>query len=156
MPTLWALLLPSGCRFTCTTLCPQAVAVVLVGVVSATPTTDQLGTAPRSVLSGSATPAFAPARHLRYPLFSAQAEEVASSSQGQLNPDVWATKPAWCQPWTIVGTGTAITAAPWLLTHSPWWTFVVAIPILAWWYLFLLVMPMQYRSYAEEVNKTSQ
>ena len=55
-----------------------------------------------------------------------------------------------------MGTGTSIIAAPWLVMHSIWLTAVVALPILAWWYLFLLVMPMQYREYAEEVNSGSQ
>ena len=31
---------------------------------------------------------------------------------GDGEPDMWKTKPPWCQPWTILLTGTVITSAP--------------------------------------------
>merc|ERR1711963_74307 len=59
-------------------------------------------------------------------------------------PDVWKTKPAWCQPWTIVTTGLAIVSSSFLVFHSCVFTGVVAVPIAAWWYIFLAVYPTQY------------
>ena len=70
-----------------------------------------------------------------------------------LDLDVWATKPAWCQPWSIVGTGAAIVGGVWAVSgHSAGWTAAAAVPIAAWWYLFLGLMPAGYREYAAEMN----
>jgi membrane protein YdbS with pleckstrin-like domain len=75
----------------------------------------------------------------------------------QLDPDVWATKPAWCQPVTILATGGALVGGVWALSSgSPWWTGAAAVPIVAWWFLFLAIMPAQYREYAESVNAELQ
>merc|ERR1711963_154877 len=53
-------------------------------------------------------------------------------------------QPAWCQPWTIVTTGLAIVSSSFLVFHSCVFTGVVAVPIAAWWYIFLAVYPTQY------------
>jgi hypothetical protein len=69
--------------------------------------------------------------------------------------DVWATKPPWCQPWTIVATGACVVAAPTQVIHWPWWTSaLVSVPIGAWWFLFLGVMPRQFSDYVRDVRAT--
>ena len=62
-------------------------------------------------------------------------------------PDMWKSKPVWCQPWTILLTGSAVVYAPTLVFHAKWASALVAVPIVAWWYLFLLVVPKQYADY---------
>lgn len=74
------------------------------------------------------------------------------SPEEVLSTDVWASKPAWCQPWTILATGSAVIGSAWSVSHSPVWTTVLALPVIAWWGLFLGVMPGQYREYAEQNN----
>ena len=67
------------------------------------------------------------------------------------NPDFWAYKPVWCQPWSILLSGTAfIAGARWISGGSDIATGVAAIPILAWWYLFLVLVPADFRKYAED------
>ncbi|OUS45182.1 casein kinase [Ostreococcus tauri] len=61
----------------------------------------------------------------------------------------WDAKPAWCQPWTIVSTGTVAIATPGALFHDGGWlvnaaTVVVALGVSAWWFLFLWVVPREY------------
>lgn len=56
-------------------------------------------------------------------------------------PSVWAYKPWWCQPWSIVLTGTGLIAGSWLLFHRYWMTGVVALPVMVWMGFFLLVWP---------------
>ena len=77
----------------------------------------------------------------------------AQQQQGEMETDVWASKPAWCQPWTILGTGSAFVAIVWAISGgSTGWTVAGSLPVLAWWYLFLGIMPGQYRGHAESVN----
>ncbi|KAK9902071.1 hypothetical protein WJX75_003182 [Coccomyxa subellipsoidea] len=72
------------------------------------------------------------------------------SGQEQLDTNVWAYKPFWCQPWTIVGTGVALVSFANVVSHgSILWTLLVGVPITAWWFLFLIVYPAQYREYVE-------
>lgn len=67
-----------------------------------------------------------------------------------MDTNVWASKPAWCQPWSILATGSIIVGGVWTVSgHSPGWTALVALPIGAWWGLFLVLMPAQYREYVE-------
>ena len=69
--------------------------------------------------------------------------------------DVWASKPPWCQPWTIVATGACIVAAPTQIIHWPWWTSaLVSVPIGVWWFLFLGVMPKQFANYVRDARLT--
>ena len=68
---------------------------------------------------------------------------------GDEEPNVWATKPAWCQPWSIIASGLLVIAAPAGLFHLTWLSALFAIPIAAWWYLFLLVYPSQFKAYVE-------
>lgn len=53
----------------------------------------------------------------------------------------WSLKPWWCQPWTILLTGTLGIAGSWLLLQIWWVTTGVALVVIAWWVLFLLIVP---------------
>lgn len=57
----------------------------------------------------------------------------------------WHHKPRWCQPWTILLTGGLLLALDAFLTlhfSLPFWLAVPpALAILAWWVLFLLIVP---------------
>ncbi|HBU27365.1 MULTISPECIES: DUF6737 family protein [Synechococcus] len=53
----------------------------------------------------------------------------------------WSLKPWWCQPWTILLTGTVAITTSWLVLHIWWLTAAVAVLVLAWWCLFLLIVP---------------
>lgn len=53
----------------------------------------------------------------------------------------WKYKPWWCQPWSILLTGTAIITSSWLLFRIIWLTVIVSIPILIWMGFFLLIWP---------------
>ncbi|MBF2064531.1 MAG: hypothetical protein IGS39_08950 [Calothrix sp. C42_A2020_038] len=55
--------------------------------------------------------------------------------------DVWDYKPWWCQPWSILLTGTTIIGASWVVFKMIWLTVLVAIPILTWMGFFLLLYP---------------
>ena len=61
------------------------------------------------------------------------------SEQKPISP--WNYKPWWCQPWSILLTGTSLITASWLLLKTVWITVLVAIPLLAWMGFFLLVWP---------------
>jgi hypothetical protein len=54
---------------------------------------------------------------------------------------VWDYKPWWCQPWSILLTGTIIIGASWIIFKMIWLTILVSIPILTWMGFFLLVYP---------------
>jgi hypothetical protein len=53
----------------------------------------------------------------------------------------WSLKPWWCQPWTILLTGTIAIAGSWLLLQIWWLTTGVGLVVVAWWVLFLLIVP---------------
>lgn len=53
----------------------------------------------------------------------------------------WSLKPWWCQPWTILLTGTIGIAGSWLLLQIWWLTTGVALVVIAWWVLFILIVP---------------
>lgn len=55
--------------------------------------------------------------------------------------NVWDYKPWWCQPWSILLTGTTVIGASWIIFKIIWLTVLVAIPILTWMGFFLLVYP---------------
>jgi hypothetical protein len=58
----------------------------------------------------------------------------------------WQLKPWWCQPWSIVLTGTSLIAGSWLLLHRWWVTAIVALPILLWMSFFVLLWPRLMRA----------
>ena len=58
------------------------------------------------------------------------------------NPStVWQLKPWWCQPWSILLTGTVLIGGSWLLVHRWWLTLLVAIPVSTWMGFFVLLYP---------------
>lgn len=61
-------------------------------------------------------------------------------------PAFWSLKPWWCQPWSILLTGVLVIAGSWFLLHRWWISAPVAVAVLAWWGLFLVVVPAAYRS----------
>jgi len=73
-------------------------------------------------------------------LVLAMAERSNSDSPGAPG-SFWQSKPVWCQPWTIVATGTGVSLASWLLLHRWWITAPVVGAVLVWWWLFLVLVP---------------
>ena len=53
----------------------------------------------------------------------------------------WSHKPWWCQPWTILMTGSLAIGGSWWLLHWLWLTLPIALLVLIWWCLFLIVVP---------------
>ena len=70
---------------------------------------------------------------------------------------VWETKPPWCQPWTIVLTGSGIVVGSHaVLGALHWWEALTVLPaavIAAWWYLFLVLYPASWRESVEEARR---
>ena len=66
-----------------------------------------------------------------------------------VQPSIWSEKPWWCQPWSILLTGLAVTAGS-LLVHRWWITAPVAAAVLVWWWLFLVLVPRAYRQQSGE------
>jgi len=88
---------------------------------------------------------------VKYPYDPAVPREMTDLLRdvGDGEPSLWATKPPWCQPWTIVLTGSIIVYAPVLVFHAQWLSALVAVPIAAWWYVFLVEVPKQFAEYVE-------
>lgn len=57
---------------------------------------------------------------------------------------MWALKPVWCQPWSILSTGCAFVGFSWVVAHNAVLTAFATLPIAAWWYLFLVLYPASY------------
>lgn len=68
--------------------------------------------------------------------------------------NIWHYKPWWCQPWSILLTGSAIVGGSWWLAKTPWFTVVVAVPVLVWMGFFLLVYPRSMAHYYSDGAKT--
>ena len=66
----------------------------------------------------------------------------------EMPASMWALKPWWCQPWSILLTGVVIPAASWMLLHRLWITVPVVGVVLVWWLLFLVLVPGQYAAAA--------
>jgi hypothetical protein len=58
-----------------------------------------------------------------------------------VSPNMWQSKPWWCQPWTIILTGVIIITSSWLIFHKFWLTLPVAALIILWWTYFLIIVP---------------
>tara|TARA_B100000700_G_scaffold290260_1_gene348192 strand:+ start:294 stop:542 length:249 start_codon:yes stop_codon:yes gene_type:complete len=56
----------------------------------------------------------------------------------------WKIKPIWCQPWSIILTGTLFIFLSWQLFENIYITSLLCIIIFSWWFLFLLVAPILY------------
>lgn len=72
-----------------------------------------------------------------------------------INP--WDYKPWWCQPWSILLTGTLIILGSWVVLHNRWITILVSLPILTWMGFFLVLWPrlMVESGYLSEKNSDS-
>jgi len=68
----------------------------------------------------------------------------------------WALKPWWCQPWTIVATGLVVVSLSWLALGIWWITLPLALGVLAWWGLFLLLVPAAWRAEQQGAQGESQ
>ena len=53
----------------------------------------------------------------------------------------WSHKPWWCQPWTILLTGSLAIGVSWWLLHWLWLTLPIALLVMIWWWLFLIAVP---------------
>ena len=62
--------------------------------------------------------------------------------------DLWAHKPIWCKPWSILLTGDFTMLSSWLLVHRLWITVAVSALVLIWWWVFLVLAPAAYRNSA--------
>ncbi|WP_087069088.1 DUF6737 family protein [Cyanobium sp. NIES-981] len=60
-------------------------------------------------------------------------------------PSIWALKPWWCQPWSILLTGASAPVVSWLLLQRWWVTAPAVVAVLLWWWLFLVMVPNAYR-----------
>ena len=58
----------------------------------------------------------------------------------------WALKPWWCQPWSILSTGSAVVGGSWWLLRTWWISLPLALAVLVWWLLFLVLVPAAYRA----------
>ncbi|MFB2937169.1 DUF6737 family protein [Aerosakkonemataceae cyanobacterium BLCC-F154] len=65
------------------------------------------------------------------------------TKQKPLNP--WNYKPWWCQPWSILLTGTILISGSWFIWRTFWLTLAIALPVLAWMGFFLLIWPQLIR-----------
>ncbi|WP_083305004.1 DUF6737 family protein [Moorena producens] len=61
------------------------------------------------------------------------------STEKKFNP--WSYKPWWCQPWSILLTGSVILLSIWVVFKTIWITLLAAMPIMLWWTYFLLIWP---------------
>ncbi len=68
-------------------------------------------------------------------------KENINQKFNQDSPSPWNYKPWWCQPWSILLTGTVVITGSWLLAKVIWLTLLISLPILLWWTYFLLIWP---------------
>ena len=61
-------------------------------------------------------------------------------------PPFWSLKPWWCQPGSIVSTGSIGGRGSWLILHRLWISLPMAIAVALWWGLFLVVVPSAYKA----------
>jgi hypothetical protein len=59
----------------------------------------------------------------------------------EMSHPFWSLKPWWCQPWTILLTGSIAIIGSWFALQIWWLTAGVALLVIAWWSLFLLIVP---------------
>jgi len=73
-------------------------------------------------------------------------QKANTSSSSSSASSGWKTKPFWCQPWTIVLFGVFCVSLPTLAFDWKFVSVAVAVPISAWWYVFLVLYPKSYAS----------
>ena len=79
---------------------------------------------------------------------SVEPSPLEASADTATDLNLWALKPWWCQPWSIVLTGIAAIAGSWVLLGRLWITIPGAVLVLLWWWLFLVLVPAAYRAEA--------
>ena len=62
----------------------------------------------------------------------------------------WDSKPYWCQPWSIITFGILVLIFSWMIFKNIIITSIVGIFIIAWWVLFLLIVPSSNEAISEE------
>ena len=77
-------------------------------------------------------------------------EQPAPKQPQQKQLPFWSLKPWWCQPWSIVSTGLLVVGGSWTLLHQLWISLPLALGVLAWWLLFLVLVPAAYRSASDQ------
>lgn len=70
--------------------------------------------------------------------------------------NIWDYKPWWCQPWSIILTGTAIAGGSWLILHILWVTVGISVLIIIWWVYFLIIYPQLFTKYLASQSSASQ
>jgi hypothetical protein len=73
-----------------------------------------------------------------------------------IQANLWAHKPWWCQPWSILLTGVVAIAGSWLVLARLWITLPCAALVLLWWWLFLVLVPAAYRAEASAAVEVQQ
>lgn len=63
-----------------------------------------------------------------------------------LSEDVWARKPLWCRPYSIVATGLFVVGGA-EVVGGRWLALAAASAVLVWWWAFLVEYPAAYRDY---------
>ena len=62
-------------------------------------------------------------------------------------------KPAWCQPWTILGTGTSFVTLVYQISgHSKLITGLAGVPVAVWWLVFLVLVPTSFKQYVQSTR----
>ncbi|MAH56984.1 MAG: hypothetical protein CMN91_00830 [Synechococcus sp. ARS1019] len=69
---------------------------------------------------------------------------------------IWSHKPWWCQPWTILLTGVVVIGLSWFVIQLIWFTAFIALGVMAWWLLFLVLVPKAYLESQTESPDSSE
>ena len=56
----------------------------------------------------------------------------------------WASKPYWCQPWSIISFGVLVLILSWKLFNNIIFTSIIGVFVFVWWILFLILAPNSY------------
>ncbi len=62
----------------------------------------------------------------------------------------WTDKPTWCQPWSIILSGSSFIVFIQYLFKLIWLTCLFSVLVVFWWTLFLLIAPSLYQSQIKE------
>ncbi|MEL6222744.1 MAG: DUF6737 family protein [Cyanobacteria bacterium J06627_8] len=72
----------------------------------------------------------------------AKPEMSKAGRSPQLTADsIWAYKPWWCQPWSILLTGLFIISGSWYVFQRWWLTGIISAPVLVWMGFFIVIYP---------------
>ena len=77
---------------------------------------------------------------------SSSSSSSSSSPPPDLSEDVWAQKPVWCRPYSIVATGLFVVGGA-ELVGGRWLALAAAAAVAVWWWAFLVEYPVAYRDY---------